>query len=241
VDDLYTVQLVDDSLSKDEQLEQDAIDSAVHTAYAHEQTRKRQPSSSTAESAVNREEERKERKEDEELIASAIHHALRHSDSRQHVKQMVLHALHRLEEDSAQEVETAKGQGGGDGVKDEKARDVAIVEDEVGRMWRQESVNQTVDELDEAIGRVVEEVKEGGKKIVKAMERTEREQSDNVEAKSGGQLYEVDQEREKGAMVASHSSMLFGVLLGVVLGVLVCGAVMYVLVKQKERHDYDPL
>ena len=252
--DLYNVALADDSLSEDEEAEQDSIMQAVRIAYAHEKTRKRQPTSSPPSSSPdetssesNPSLERRERLQDESLIADAIHHALRHSSSRAHVKQMVLHSLHTLEEEAAAEGEVAESEGvDRDAEKEVRERDVAIVEDEVGRMWRQESVNATVDDLDEAIGRVVQKVKEGGKRIVEQMEKTEQQEDDQVEVRRGKGtrkpfdatevLAERRELREEGG-----GGMLIGMLVGVVLGVTVCGALMFVLIKQKERHEYMPL
>ena len=300
-DDLYVVQLAEEeeALSKDEETEQAAILEAVRTAYLHEQTRKRQPPPTSSSSSSSSDEskqvasvthalERRERQQDEERIAAAIHHALRHSDSRGKVKQMVLHAMKALEEESKADAGQAEGQGAdADLAKQVRDRDVAIVEDEVGRMWRQESVNATVDELDQAIGRVVDkvtpaasphthtthhttpphpvcaaprtepslrvagraQVKEGGKRIVEQLESTEEEQSDQAEVGSIGS-HAIGRRPYHGELNAAASSAseglsgraLLGVLLGLVLAVLLCAALLLVFMQHKERRrDYDEL
>ena len=249
--DAYAVEVLvaEDSLSKEEEDEEASILEAVRSAYAHEQTRKRQVASSSSvseskeEISANLANEHRERLQDEEQIAEAIHHALRHSASRAHVKQMVLHALQRLEEDSASEVERAKASGAdARTAQAEKDRDVAIVEDEVGRSWRQESANATADDLDSVVNRVISKVKEGGRRIVEQVQNTEHQQDDQVERGGWQPLDAVIRAEAMGqGQQRPSSGVLFGVILGVVLGVIICGALAYLFIKHKERHEYQPL
>ena len=224
----------------DEEAERQAeadIMNAIRAAYQREQTRKRSPSQKDNNQQVNRD-EREGRTADQSDIAAAIHHALKTVGDRDTVKAMVLRCLQTLEDEEAEEVKAAAAAGADQqAVKEEKDRDVRIVEQETGRMWRQQSANQTTEEVTDSIEKFIDGLKGRGEKVVNSLSK--HQQTDDV------QRLDVQQEdsgnRDSGheagtAMGGQH--LLFGVMVGVVLGVLLCMAGTYLWMRQKERNDY---
>ena len=130
-DDLYVEQA--DSSEEQRKAEQ-RIMQAIRAAYTRERARGQQAGSS----ASQRQQEQRERQQDETAIAAAIHSAL-HSIDHNLVRAMVVRCLHQLESESEQQA-TAGG-GSDSGADARRQRDVDVVEDEVGRMWRLESSN----------------------------------------------------------------------------------------------------
>ena len=213
------------------------IMSAIRAAYQREQTRKHTPPHS-GNREVDRE-EREGRTQDQSDIAAAIHAALNSVGDRDAVKAIVLRCLQRLEEEEAAEVKDAEVTGAdASAVKEERERDVRIVEEETGRMWRQQSANQTTDDVTDSIERFIEGLKKRGEKVVHSLANQPDSDDTQLEDDSEQWAVEVDGRGEDAAGMGGQH-VLFGVMVGVVLGAVVCMAsVYYVWMKHKQRHDY---
>ena len=163
-----SVDTVDQSDDVDEPQAEAAIMDAIRAAYQREQTRKRAPAHGD-----NKQVDRAEkdgRINDESDIAHAIHGALKTVGDRDTVKAILLRCLRRLEDEEAQEIEAAVATGADQAsVREEKDRDVRIVEEETGRMWRQQSANQTTEEVTDSIGRFIDGLRQRGETLAHSL------------------------------------------------------------------------
>ena len=214
-----------------------SIMDAIRAAYQREQTRKRTPSHSDNNQKVDSE-EKEGRAKDQNDIALAIHHALKAIDDRDAVKGIVLRCLQRLEDEEADEVAAAEAAGAdGEAVREEKDRDVRIVEEETGRMWRQQAANQTSEEVTDSIQKFIDGLKERGEKVVSSLSPRDDTVDAQLLADERESASEADRRGESEAGM-SGQHLMFGVLVGVVLGVMACLAATYLWMKHKERNDY---
>ena len=189
-----------DELTNAERDAEANIMTAIRAAYQREQTRKRTPAHDDSDNDRQIDAAEKEgRRKDEVDIAAAIHKALKTVGDREAVKAALLRCLQRLEDEEEEQVKAAAASGAEvDAVREELDRDVRIVEEETGRMWRQQSANQTTEDVSDSIAKFIDGVKERGKKIVAGLSKQEEsEQSDDLERQ---QQVDVDK-----AAAAGHS------------------------------------